>query len=172
MVDTQDKVLSICLVLGIFYFGFMNLDRMLSIIYGFNFQPYGEYAPKGFTYWGHLGNGSLAAIALFLTFKLEEVGSKRGNRFIQYSGYAIYAFIGAFIPYMNDTEHLTKNGAANTLLPYILGNDIYVFAMGWLAYRAADSIKKKTYTVAFLGFAFLINHFLFFAPRFPEFYWS
>ena len=41
MEDTRDKVLSICLVLGIFYFGFMNLDRLLSLRYGFNFQPYG-----------------------------------------------------------------------------------------------------------------------------------
>ncbi len=66
----------------------MNLDRLLSLIYGFNFQPYWEYAPRGFTYWGHLANGSMAATALFLTFKLDEVGRRRGNRLIQYVGYA------------------------------------------------------------------------------------
>ena len=172
MGDTKDKVLSICLVLGIFYFGFMNLDRLLSLIYGFNFQPYGEYAPQGFTYWGHLANGSSAAAGLFLTFKLDEVGRKRENRLIQYSGYVFYAFIGAYIPYMNDAEHLMKNGVAYTLFPYLLGNDIYVFAMGWLAYRGADTVKKKTYAVALLGVAFLVIHFFFYAPRYPEFYWS
>ncbi len=87
MGDTRDKVLSICLVLGIFYFGFMNLDRLLSLVYGFNFQPYGKYVPRGFTYWGHLANGSSAAAGLFLTFKLDEVGIKRGTRLIHYSGY-------------------------------------------------------------------------------------
>ena len=130
MWGTKDKILSICLTLGIFYFGFMNLDRVLSLIYGFNFQPYSEYAPQDFTYWCHLANGSSAAAGIFLTFKLDEVGRKRGNRLIQYNGYAVYAFIGAYIPYMNDGEHLAKNGAANTLFPYLLGNDIYVFAMG------------------------------------------
>ena len=172
MGDTRGKVLSICLALGIFYFGFMNLDRLLSLVYGFNFQPYGEYAPQGFTYWGHLANGSMAAAALFLTFKLDEVGRRRGNRLIQYAGYAAYAVIGAYIPYMNDAEHLAKNGAADTLLPYVLGNDIYVFAMGWLAYRGADTVRKKAYAVLFLGFAFMFIHFIVYAPRFPGFYWS
>ena len=64
MEGLRDRVLNVFLVLGIFYFGFMNLDRMLSLFYGFNFQPYGEYVPRGFTYWGHLGNGSLAALGL------------------------------------------------------------------------------------------------------------
>ena len=172
MEDIRGNILSICLVLGIFYFGFMNLDRLLSLIYGFNFQPYGEYVPSGFTYWGHLANGSAAATGLFLTFKLDEIGRKRGNRLIQYSGYVFYAFIGAYIPYMNDAEHLAKNGAGNTLIPYLLGNDIYVFSMGWLGYRRANTVKKKIYAVAVLGVTFLVIHFLFYAPRFPEFYWS
>ena len=64
MEGLRDRVLNVFLVLGIFYFGFMNLDRMLSLFYGFNFQPYCEYVPRGFTYWGHLGNGSLAALGL------------------------------------------------------------------------------------------------------------
>ena len=108
MEDTRDRVLSFFLVLGIFYFVFMNLDRVLSLVYGFNFQPYGEYAPPGFTYWGHLVNGSIAATGLFLTFKLDEVGRKRGKRLIQFSGYAFYALIIAYIPYINDAEHLAK----------------------------------------------------------------
>ena len=78
-----ERLTSIVLVLLIFYFGFMNLDRLLSLVYGFNFQPYGEYVPQGFTIWGHLANGSGAAAGLYLTFKLDEVGRIRGNRLIQ-----------------------------------------------------------------------------------------
>ena len=55
MEGLRDRVLNVFLVLGIFYFGFMNLDRLLSLVYGFNFQPYGEYVPTGFTYLGPLG---------------------------------------------------------------------------------------------------------------------
>ena len=172
MEDTRDRVLSFFLVLGIFYFGFMNLDRLLSLVYGFNFQPYGEYVPQGFTYWGHLANGSMAATGLFITFKLDEVGREKGNRLIQYIGYLIYAFIGAYIPYMNDAEHLAKNGAGGTLIPYLLANDIYVFTMGWLSYRGANTVRKKAYAVTLLGTAFMVIHFFIYAPRFPEFYWS
>jgi hypothetical protein len=37
----KDSVVSALLTIGIFYFSFMILDRVLSLIYGFNFQPYG-----------------------------------------------------------------------------------------------------------------------------------
>ena len=166
------RLVSIVLVLLIFYFGFMNLDRLLSLIYGFNFQPYGDYVPRGFTVWGHLANGSMAAMGLFLTFKLDEIGRKRGNRLIQYIGYVIYAVIGAYIPYMNDAEHLANHGAAGTLILYLIANDLYVFGMGYLAYRAADTNRKRVIAVAVLGAVFLVVHFMFYAPRFPEFYWS
>ncbi len=172
MVWLRGRVLNVFFVLGIFYFGFMNLDRLLSIVYGFNFQPYGEYVPRGFTYWGHLGNGSLAALGLFITFKLEEIGITRGNKVIQYSGYAFYAFIGAYIPYMNDADHLVRHGAGNTLILYLIANDIYVFLMGWTAYRLCNTTRKKAFAVALLALVLLVVHFLLYAPRFPEFYWS
>ena len=150
----------------------MNLDRLLSLFYGFNFQPYGEYVPKGFTYWGHLGNGSLAALGLYLTFRLDSVGRSRDSKLIQYSGYAFYAFIGAYIPYMNDADHLVRHGAGNTLILYLIANDIYVFLMGWTAYRLCKSTRKKVIAVVFLASVFLVVHFMLYAPRFPEFYWS
>ena len=74
----KETVASFLLVIGIFYFSFMILDRLLSLIYGFNFQPYGPYMPPGFTIWGHLLNGSAAAFGLFLTFKLYGYGEKKG----------------------------------------------------------------------------------------------
>ncbi|MBO3803833.1 MAG: hypothetical protein JTT11_08220 [Candidatus Brockarchaeota archaeon] len=52
--------------IGIFYLSFMILDRILSIIYSFNFQPYGPDMPPGFTIWGHAFNGSAAALGLSL----------------------------------------------------------------------------------------------------------
>ena len=33
-------------------------------------------------------------------------------------------------------------------------------------------MRKKAYAVLFLGLAFLFIHFIVYAPRFPEFYWS
>lgn len=172
MKGLRDRVLNVFLVVGIFYFGFMNLDRLLSLVYGFNFQPYGEYVPRGFTYWGHIGNGSLAALGLYITFKLEETGLARENKIIQYSGYAFYAFIGAYIPYMNDVDHLFRHGAGNTSILYLIANDIYVFLMGWTAYKTCNTVKKKAIAVILLAFAFLVIHFLLYAPSFPEFYWS
>ena len=150
----------------------MNLDRLLSLVYGFNFQPYGEYVPRGFTVWGHLANGSGAAAGLYLTFKLDEVGKKRGNRLIQFIGYVFFAVIGTYIPYMNDAVHLANHGAAGTLLPYLLVNVLYVFGLGYLAYRAADTNEKRIRAVIVLAVVFLVVHFLFYAPRFPGFYWS
>ena len=163
---------NIVLVLMIFYFGFMNLDRILSLIYGFNFQPYGADVPKGFTLWGHLANGSMAASGLYLTFKLDDIGRKRENKLIQYIGYVIYAVIGAYVPYMNDATHLANHGAGSTLIPYLIANDLYVFGMGYLSYRVADTTRKKLSVVIILAAIFLVIHFILYAPSFPEFYWS
>ncbi len=172
MASLRDRVLSVFFALGIFYFGFMNLDRLLSLVYGFNFQPYGEYVPRGFTYWGHLANGSIAATALFLTFKLADYGGTRGNKIIQCSGYVFSAFIGAYIPYMNDSQHLIKNGVGHTLIPYLIANDVYVFLMGWTAHRYCNTVRKKATAFTILLAVFLVLHFIFYAPMFPEFYWS
>jgi hypothetical protein len=168
----KTTVTSLLLTIGIFYFSFMVLDRVLSIIYGFNFQPYGPYMPPGFTIWGHIFNGSMAALGLFLTFKLFDYGGNRRMWFLQVLALGIFLAVGALIPFMNDAEHLTKNGQAATIPIYVIANDLYVFFWGVLTYRMARSIKAKAVVLSVLFFVFLIVHFVFYAPMFPEFYWS
>jgi len=174
MVDAPKKetVAAILLTIGIFYFSFMVLDRVLSIIYGFNFQPYGPNMPPGFTIWGHVLNGSAAALGLFLTFKLFDYGEKKRMWFLQVLALGIFFAVGAVIPFMNDAEHLTKNGQAATIPIYVIANDLYVFFWGLLTYRIARSIKTKAVLLSTLFSVFLIVHFVFYAPMFPEFYWS
>jgi hypothetical protein len=168
----KETVASLLLTIGIFYFSFMVLDRVLSIIYGFNFQPYGAYMPPGFTIWGHVFNGSMVALGLFLTFKLFDYGGNRRMWFLQVLALCIFFAVGALIPFMNDAEHLTKNGQAATIPIYVIANDLYVFFWGLLTYRMARSIKTKAVVLSTLFFVFLIVHFVFYAPMFPEFYWS
>jgi len=170
--ERVEHLLNLVLVLFIFYFCFMNLDRILSLLYGFNFQPYGESMPRGFTLWGHIVNGSLAAAGLYLTFKLDEIGKKRKNKLLQYIGYVIYFTTGAYIPYVNDAEHLAKHGVYDTLIPYLIANDLYIFLTGLLAYRIADNTRKRALAVVALAVIFLVVHFFLYMPRFPEFYWS
>jgi len=168
----RKRLVSVLLVVGIFYLSFMILDRSLSIIYGFNFQPYGPYAPPGFAIWGHIGNGSAAALVLFLTFKLYDYATKRRIIFLRVLPFLIFAAIGALIPYFADSEHLTKNNMADTLPIYLLANDLYVFLTGVLAYRVARSNRVRVIVVALLMVIFMCVHFLVYAPMFPEFYWS
>ena len=128
--------------------------------------------PPGFTIWGHIFNGSMAALGLFLTFKLYNYGGKKGRRFLQDLALCIFFAVGALIPFMNDAEHLTKNGQAVTIPIYVIANDLYVFFWGLLPYRMPRSIKAKAVVLSTLFFAFLIVHFVFYTPIFPEFYWS
>jgi len=150
----------------------MILDRVLSIIYGFNFQPYGSYVPAGFTFWGHIANGSIAALALFFVFKLYDYGTKRRIIFLRVLPFVIFAAIGALIPYLGDSEHLAKNNMTGTLPVYLLANDLYVFLIGVLAYRVAKSNRVRAIVVAVMVVIFVCVHFLIYAPMFPEFYWS
>jgi hypothetical protein len=166
------RLISIILVIGIFYFSFMILDRALSLIFGFNFQPYGPHMPPGFTFWGHLANGSAAALGLFLTFKIYDYGKKKDILFFKILPFVIFGIIGALIPYMNDSNHLEKNGMGHTLPYYVIANDLYVFFTGFLAYRVARSNKARSILLLALAIIFVIIHFLFYAPMFPEFYWS
>jgi len=168
----KKRLVSVLLVIGIFYFSFMILDRVLSIIYGFNFQPYGSYAPPGFTFWGHIGNGSAAALGLFLTFKLYDYATKRRIIFLRILPFLIFAAVGALIPYFNDSEHLAKNNMSGTLPVYLLANDLYVFLTGMLAYRIARVNRVRVIVVAVMVVIFACVHFLVYAPMFPEFYWS
>jgi hypothetical protein len=69
----------------------------------------------------------MAALGLFLTFKLYAFGVKKGRRFLQDLALCIFFAVGALIPLMNDAEHLTKNGQAATIRIYVIANDFYVF---------------------------------------------
>jgi hypothetical protein len=128
--------------------------------------------PPGFTIWGRIFNGSMAALGLFLTFKLYDFGGKKGRRFLQDLALCIFFAVVALIPLMNDAEHLTKNGQAATIPIYVIANDLHVFFWGLLPYRMPRSIKAKAVVLSTLFFVFLIVHFVFYALMFPEFYWS
>jgi hypothetical protein len=166
------RLTSIILIIGIFYFAFMILDRSLSLIYGFNFQPYGPNMPTGFTYWGHLFNGSAAALGMFLTFLVYDYGKRKNNLFLKVLPFVIMAVIGALIPYFNDASHLEKNGMGWTLPYYVIANDLYVIFVGFLAYRWVRSNFGRVILLLALALIFIFIHFLLYAPRFPQFYWS
>jgi len=166
------RLISILLVIGIFYFSFMILDRALSLIFGFNFQPYGPHMPPGFTFWGHIANGSAAALGLFLTFLLYDYGKRKDILLFKILPFVIFGIIGALIPYLADASHIEKNGMGHVLPYYVLANDFYVFFTGFLAYRLARSHIAKLILLLALAVVSMLVHFLFYAPRFPEFYWS
>lgn len=168
----RESFTSAVVTIGIFYLSFMMLDRMLSIIYGFNFQPYGPYMPPGFTIWGHVFNGSMAAFGLFLAFRAYDYGGKRRTWPLQVLVMGVALAVCALIPFMADSEHLTKNGQAATIPIYVVANDLYVFWWGLLTHKLARSVRVKAIVLITLFFAFLIVHFAFYAPMFPEFYWS
>lgn len=168
----RDTVVSALLVIGVFYFSFMILDRVLSLIYGFNFQPYGRHMPPGFTFWGHVFDGSMAAVGLFIVFKLYDHGKSREMWFLQVLALSVFLVIGAIIPYMNDAAYIESQGQGNTIPIYVIGNDLYVFSWGLLMFKIAKSINKKAMVLVMIFVTFLIAHFVLYAPMFPEFYWS
>ncbi|TEU11654.1 hypothetical protein E3J20_02480 [Candidatus Bathyarchaeota archaeon] len=161
----KDAVVSALLTLG------ARKDRILSLIYGFNFQPYGPSLPPGFTIWGHAANGSLAALGTYITFRLYRYGEEKNRLSLRILALAIFATIGAIIPYMNDAEHIVKNGAGGTLPAYIAANDAYVFLWGLLSHRILKP-RQKAALLGLLAAAFVLIHFTLYAPMFPEFYWS
>lgn len=149
----------------------MILDRILSVIYGFNFQPYGEYVPKGFALWGHFFNGSAAALGALLTFSLYNYGKRKKLLIIQIFAIVFILAIGAIIPYLNDFEHLVKNNSEHTLVCYLIFNDVYVFFWGYLMYKVTKSQFGKLLVILILMSIFLFVHFMLYLPQFPEFRW-
>ena len=168
----KETVASAFLTIGVFYFSFMILNRVLSIIYGFNFQPFGPDLPLGFTFWGHLLNGSAAASGLFVSFKIYDYGKERNIVLLQVLALCVYFATGAVIPYVTDAVHLMKHGAGDTLAMYVAANDLYVFFWGFLMFRVTKTVKKKATVLGVLFAAFVTVHFVLYAPMFPEFYWS
>ena len=167
----KKTAIKVLLVVGIFYFSFGVLDRSLSVIYGFNFQPYGPYAPRGFPIWGHIGNGSIAALCLLFVFKLYDYGTNKGVLFLRILPFVLFAIIGALIPYFADSQHLTKHGMGHTLPVYLIANDLYVFSIGFLTYKVAKPARVKLVFLLLVAVAFFCLHFLVYVPMFPEFYW-
>jgi len=156
----------------VFYLSFMILDRGLSLIYGFNFQPFGSNMPPGFTLWGHIVDGSLAALGLFVTFKLYDYGRGTGRGYLQLLALGVYFATGAVIPYVNDAAYIAMHGMEGTLPVYIVANDLYVFWWGLLMFKMARTISRRALIFGAMLLLFLVIHFALYAPRFPEFYWS
>ena len=165
------SIITTLLILCVYCLSFMILDRTLSIYYGFNFQPYGDYAPTGFPVWGHFLNGSAAALGAFLVFKLYDYGEKKGKFYISALSILFLLLIGAVIPYSNDIEHLIKNGAESTVVSYVIFNDLYVLFWGVLMYRISKTNQGKLLVLGILLIVFLCIHHFLYLPRFPEFYW-
>jgi len=160
----------ILVVVLIFYLSFMILDRLLSIIYGFNFQPFGPSMPPGFSIWGHLFNGSLAAFALYLVFKAYDHWDKKRRNILKFLPIFIFFVVGALVPYMNDFSYLVENGVGNTVFAYVIFNDIYLFLVGFFTFKKSNTLKKKIIMLISLFIIFVVVHF-FYTQSFPEFYW-
>jgi len=154
------------------YLFFMILDRLLSVVFGYNFQPYGPYVPAGFTIWGHLFNGTLAIFDVWLWLKLlERAGRSSHPWLLRVIATAATMFPPFFIPYAGDAEHLIKNGSGGVIPLYVIANAAYVVLAGVATLKL---IKPKWRMVFLLGLfaAFLVLHFVIYAPMFPEFQWT
>lgn len=72
---------------------------------------------------------------------------------------------------MNDIEHLTKNGREDTIVAYVIFNDLYVFFWGVLMYKLVKSNRGKLFVACVLLILFVLIHHFLYSPSFPEFYW-
>ena len=155
------------------YLFFMILDRALSLIFGYNFQPYGASVPPGFTVWGHLFNGSTAILGIWIWLELLELaGRGRYSWALRAAVTAAALFLPFWIPYSNDAEHLIKHGSGGAIPAYVLANAAYVTLAGIVTLRLFKSKKSRIVFLLVLLAAFLLVHFILYAPRFPEFQWT
>ncbi|MFH1821524.1 MAG: hypothetical protein ABH852_03670 [Methanobacteriota archaeon] len=155
------------------YFFFMILDRLLSLIFGYNFQPYGSYVPPGFTLWGHLFNGALALFGVWLWLKLLELAGRSKHRWIFSLAVSAVTLTPMFlIPYNNDADHLIKHGSGGVIPWYVLANVAYVAVAGVVTLKLVKATKWRLAFLLALFAAFLLIHFLLYAPMFPEFQWT
>ncbi len=90
----------------------------------------------------HVFNDCIAALGLFLTFKLFDHGRSRQMWFLQVLAVGTFFAVCALIPFMNDARHLTKNVQAATIPICIIAYDLQGFFWGLLTYRVARSIKE------------------------------
>ncbi len=155
------------------YFIFMILDRALSLIFGFNFQPYGAHVPPGFTLWGHLFNGSMAIFGVWVMLKIWGISERSGYRWFIRAAVVVLGFsIGLWMPYNNDASYLISRGVGDVIPLYTLGNAIYVLGAGVVTLRLFSTKRRKAAFLIVLLLTFLFVHFFLYAPMFPEFQWT
>jgi len=155
------------------YLFFMILDRVLSLIFGFNFQPYGSYFPPGFTLWGHFANGTMAISGTWIMLKVWDfVGGSKYQVILRAADLLLAISISLWIPYNNDAAYLISRGHGDVIPLYVVANAIYVLGAGVITLRFVASDKWRLVLLAVLLVAFLTVHFVFYAPMFPEFRWT
>jgi hypothetical protein len=154
------------------YFFFMLLDRLLSLVFGSNFQPY-IGVPPGFTIWGHLFNGSLALLGVWVWLKLWELAGRNKYKWILRAAVTGVTLIPAlWVPYNNDANYLVTLGHGNLILPYMIGSAMYVWGAGIVIFRGVKSTRRRLIFLACLFATFLFVHFVLYAPMFPGFQWT
>ncbi len=167
------SVTTILYVIIAMYFFFMILDRLLSVVFGFNFQPYGSNVPPGFTLWGHLANGSMAIFGVWAMLKIWEVmGRSKHSVILKTANILLFLLIFLWIPYNNDATHLISHGCGDLIPLYAVANAIYVVGAGVAILRLATSTKWRLALLGGLVATFLFIHFALYAPMFPEFQWT
>ncbi len=155
------------------YFFFMILDRALSVIFGFNFQPYGSHVPPGFTLWGHLANGSMAIFGVWAMLKIWDVtGRSRHPVILRAVVIVLFSSLFLWIPHNNDATHLISHGAGDVIPLYVVTNALYVVGAGVAILRLVTSTKWRLALIGGLFATFLFIHFALYAPMFPEFQWT
>lgn len=155
------------------YFFFMILDRVLSLVYGSNFQPYGPSVPPGFTIWGHMFNGSMALLGVWAWLKLWELGGRIKYKWVLRVAVTLVALVPMlWIPYNNDADYLVRLGHGNTIPLYMVVNAAYVWGAGIVTLKQFTTTKRRIILLLCLFAAFLFVHFVLYAPRFPEFRWT
>jgi len=155
------------------YFFFMILDRMLSLIFGFNFQPYGSDLPLGFTLWGHLVDGSMAIFGVWVTLKIWDVaGHSKYHAILRAADLVLFSSISLWIPYNNDAAHLISHGCGDVIPLYVVANVMYVAGASLVTLRLMTSTKWRSVLLGGLFATFLLVHFVLYAPKFSEFQWT
>ena len=155
------------------YFFFMILDRLLSVIFGFNFQPYGPDVPPGFTVWGHLFNGSLALFGVWAWLKSLDIAGHREHRWVLRAVVsAAFWALFLWIPYNNDAAHLISHGSGSAIPLYMIANAGYVVGAGVVILRLFTSTKWRLVFLVGLFSALLFVHFALYSPMFPQFRWT
>lgn len=169
----EGRVATAAYAIIVMYLFFMILDRLISLILGYNFQPYGSYVPPGFTMWGHLFNGATALFGVWVWLKLWDFVGRYKQRWILRIAVTSVASIPFFwIPYNNDANYLISLGYGSLIPLYVVANVIYVWTGGIVALRLFTSTRWKLVFLLSLFAAFLFIHFVLYAPRFPEFQWT